>query len=141
MDYAEFLPQNHKLNAPSGRELYRLPSEAEWEYACRAGTNSRWSFGDDDGKLGDHAWYNKNAWDVGEKDAHRVGLKCSNSWGLHDMYGNVLEWCGDWFPKKKSGSQVDLVGSSPYRAQVLPPAGLLDRVLRGGDFGASAHDA
>ena len=72
--------------------LYRLPTEAEWEYACRAGTQTKWSFGDDSSQAGDYAWYRANAWDVGKRHAHVVGLKGENDWGLHDMHGNVLEW-------------------------------------------------
>ena len=74
-------------------ESYRLLTEAEWEYACRAGSTTRWCFGDDEERLGDYAWYGKNA----EGKTHPVGEKQPNAWHLHDMHGNVWEWCQDWY--------------------------------------------
>ena len=81
---------------PAGWEC-RLPTEAQWEYACRAGSTTRYSFGDDSSELGKYAWFKDNANDVGEQYAHRVGQKQANAWGLRDMHGNVLEWCSDWY--------------------------------------------
>src|SRR5437762_9291015 len=72
---------------------YTLPTEAQWERACRAGSESRYCFGDDPAKLGDYAWIRGNASEAGERYAHRVGRKKPNNWGLHDMHGNVWEWC------------------------------------------------
>jgi len=79
-----------KLNARSGQH-YRLPSEAEWEYAARAGSQGKWCFGDDENKLEKYAWYDKS----GNTGTYRVGQKLSNAFGLHDMHGNVWEWVQD----------------------------------------------
>lgn len=113
----------HKLNQTAGDSLYRLPTEVEWEYAYRAGTTTRWPFGDDEGPLGEYAWYDQN---VREPFVygHRVGGKLPNPWGLYDMPGNVWEWCQDWYGAYSGSSQTDPTG---------PPSGST-RVLRGGNF-------
>ena len=86
-----------KLNRLDSSHTYRLPTEAEWEYACRAGTNTNFSFGDDEDQLDQYAWYSKNTNGAGEPWPHRVGLKLPNAWGLYDMHGNVREWCKDLY--------------------------------------------
>jgi len=113
-----------RLNELAGEELYRLPTEAEWEYACRAGTRTTWSFGDEESLLGTFGWYYDNAASAGEAYAHRVGTKRPNPWGLHDMHGNVWEWVQDWYGVYSSAQQTDPAG---------PGEGLV-RVVRSGDF-------
>ena len=117
-DMQEFIQQ---LNETAGAVLYRLPTEAEWEYACRAGTMTLWSFGEDEGQLGEYAWYRDNNSPDGTK---AVGQKRPNPWGLYDMHGNVWEWCQNWWGSYTSDSQVDPPG----------PASGSARVLRGGSF-------
>jgi formylglycine-generating enzyme required for sulfatase activity len=108
--------------------VYRLPTEAEWEYACRGWTSTRFSYGDDPGytNLTDYAWYGANSGGM----THPVGQKLPNPWGLYDMHGNVWEWCQDWFSDYLPGGiAVDPQG---------PVSGSY-RVFRGGiwDFSAS----
>ena len=111
----------HRLNVAAGDSLYGLPTEAEWEYACRAGTTTWWSFGEDESKLRDYVWYKGDGSPPGTKE---VGMKEPNAWGLYDMHGNVWEWCQDWYGPYPSGPQTDPQG---------PVWGAI-RVVRGGGF-------
>jgi formylglycine-generating enzyme required for sulfatase activity len=102
--------------------LYRLPTEAEWEYTCRAWSSTRFSYGDDPGytKLPDHAWYLDNSDDM----THPVGQKLASPWGLYDMPGNVWDWCRDWYGPYSGGSRTDPQG----------PTSGSERVIRGESF-------
>jgi len=118
----------HKLNQAAGAAVYRLPTEAEWEYACRAGTTTRWSLGDDESPLGEYAWYEGNNSPHGTKE---IGRKKPNLWGLYDMHGNVWEWCQDRKGSYPSGSQIDPMGSTTGS----------NRIIRGGGFFSPARNA
>ena len=107
---------------------YAIPTEAQWEYACRAGTTTAYSYGDDIGQLRQYARFEKNANNIGEKYAHPVAQKKPNPWGLFDMHGNVWEWCVDWYGDQRVG------GTNP-----AGPASGSDRMMRGGSWFHSAE--
>lgn len=102
---------------------WRLPTEAEWEYAARAGTETAWSFGDDEKALGDYAWFHENSGVA----THPVGTKKPNPWGIYDMHGNTWEWVADWYAPYQAGEQTDPLDLSTGNF----------RVLRGGAFNDS----
>jgi formylglycine-generating enzyme required for sulfatase activity/Tol biopolymer transport system component len=116
-----------KLNEKEGTDKYRLPSEAEWEYACRAGTTTRYSFGDSESELGGYAWYDKNS----DGKTHPVGQKKPNSWGLYDMHGNVWEWVQDCSHSDYNGAPQD---GSAWEVSCYGAV----RVFRGGSWGNPA---
>jgi formylglycine-generating enzyme required for sulfatase activity len=105
-------------------DSYRMPTEAEWEYACRAKSTRKWGFIDNEAKLEEHAWYIKNSGDKTQP----VGKKKPNAWGLYDMHGNVCEWCQDWHGDYPPGPVTDPKG---------PPSGEY-RAFRGGSWGGIA---
>ena len=136
-DCQSFIEQLNAL----GLGTFRLPTEAEWEYACRAGSDTRFSFGDalecSDSTsycalLDEYMWWGGNNTYSGNVDGtKKVGLKLPNPWGLYDMHGSVHEWCSDWWENSSDrGSQVDPQGPSTGST----------RVGRGGDFIDNAGD-
>jgi len=112
------------LSAQTGH-FYRLPTEAEWEYACRAGTTTAYSFGDDPAKLGEYAWYYENS----EEKYQLVGKKKPNPWGLYDMHGNVMEWTADEYVPDYF-SRIKKIATNPF----IKPAKLYPRSVRGGGW-------
>lgn len=131
--------------------VYRLPTEAEWEYTCRAGTDTQYSFGNDDSQLGTFAWFGNNSGDKridalmiwttdpfnyvrrllsNNGHAHSVGRKQPNPWGLYDMHGNVWERCQDWYGDYPSGAATDPTG----------PSSGSSRAVRGGSWSSPSED-
>jgi len=122
-DAQEFIK---KLNEREETKTYRLPSEAEWEYACRAGTATKYSFGDSESELDDYAFYGNQ--DIG---SHPAGMKKPNPWGLYDMYGNVWEWMQDVYHDSYEGAPADGSAWKDNNGKIM-------RVVRGGSWQTSA---
>ncbi|NNE34353.1 MAG: formylglycine-generating enzyme family protein [Rhodothermales bacterium] len=114
-----------KLGETDG-SVYRLPTEAEWEYACRASTEALFAFGDDAAELKDFGWFDGNAHAIRESYAHRTARRKPNRWGLYDMHGNMWEWCSDRY-------QADYYSESPALDPSGPQRGN-KRVVRGGSW-------
>ena len=104
----------------------RLPTEAEWERACRAGLKGKFCFGDDESVLGEYCWYHDNS----DLESHRVGTKKPNRWGIYDMHGNVIEWCSDWYDE-------NYYSVSPHKNPEGPPTGEAG-IIRGGGWDQTA---
>jgi formylglycine-generating enzyme required for sulfatase activity len=119
---------NRWLSRRTGLNV-QLPTEAEWEYAARAGTQTAYSYGDDDSKIGDYAWFAGNS----EELAKPVGKKKPNPWGLHDMHGNVLEWCLDHYDAETYTKQAAL-GKLLVNPLVIPSERRFSHVARGGSW-------
>jgi len=111
-----------RLNRLEKTNKYALPSEAQWEYAARAGTTTEYSFGDDVDRLDEYGWYFANS----DAQTHKVGLKKPNPWGLYDMHGNVYEWCEDWYVSDYNTAPRD--GSANMRGARS------HKVIRGGSW-------
>lgn len=114
-----------RLNQKEATRSYRLPTEAQWEYAARAGSREAYCYGAGKMKLTRYAWLNKNS----DNTTQPAGLLLPNAWGLYDMHGNIHEWCSDWFDR-------NYYAASPARHPTGPDTGLA-RVLRGGDWGSA----
>ncbi|SDD90068.1 formylglycine-generating enzyme family protein [Pedobacter soli] len=112
--------------------FYRLPTEAEWEYACKASSETTYSYGNDAAKLGDYAWYKDNS----DNKTHQVGLKKPNAWGLFDMHGNVSEWTYDQYIADFYAKSAGKIAENPVAA----PEKLYPNAVRGGSYDETADN-
>ncbi|MDR3234509.1 MAG: formylglycine-generating enzyme family protein [Planctomycetaceae bacterium] len=139
----EFVRKLNALDAAPKGYKFALPTESQWEYACRAGSTTAYCFGDDSDRLGDYAWHPNNS----SGRTHEVGTKKPNAWNLYDMHGNVWELCADWYGNYVSEDYVSERASAPAIAPIVTP--VIDpkgassgsiRVRRGGGwYDVSAH--
>ncbi|MEM7018056.1 MAG: formylglycine-generating enzyme family protein [Pseudomonadota bacterium] len=124
-DYSRWLSQNSK-------KMYRLPTEAEWEYACRAGSMTGWCCGTVE-HLSDYAWFEQH----GGNHTQTVGQKLPNAWGLYDMHGNVWEWTVDWYSAYPWDGSHGAIQIHPYHNPFAPESGVI-RAVRGGSYSSEA---
>lgn len=125
MDYCRKLTTAEQAagRLPTGWS-YRLPTEAEWEYACRAGTTTQYSFGESESWLGDYSWFAENS----GGQTHPVGKKRANAWGLQDLNGNVWEWCADWYGWYEGATVTNPLGPSMGSGRVSRGGGWSDTI-------------
>ena len=128
-DCQKFLDKLNAKSGPGGGK-FQLPTEVQWEYACRAGSTTKYCFGDDEKDLGEYAWYLKNS----DGKEHPVGGKKPNAWGLYDMHGNVWQWCQDWYPDRSNYYKVSPVDDPPGPVGGSLAVGAIDHVYRGGSW-------
>lgn len=129
MDYCRWLSQ--KTN-----KVFRLPTEAEWEWACRAGTKTAYSFGNNPKQLKDYGWFSSNS----EEAPHKVASKKPNPWGLYDMHGNVAEWCLDSYgPKDYATFSLGKATFEPVMLPKVNPENRFSHVIRGGSWADKAQ--
>jgi formylglycine-generating enzyme required for sulfatase activity len=117
------------LNSFPGGYVFSLPTEAQWEYACRAGTQTTFYNGDDLNQVKDIAWYSDN----GNQQLQPLGKKLANAWGFHDMLGNVSEWCYDDWGTYPAGKATDWIADKGYYQSYF-------RVVRGGEYTSLISD-
>jgi len=129
------------MNAKAADGAYRLPTEAQWEYAYRAGTSTRfyWGTDTDETQVPSYAWFSANSFNV----HHRVGVKAANAWGLHDMAGNVYEWCQDFYGPYPDGPVTDPDGADPGSERIVRGGACLydPNLLRAAHRGLTSPDS